>query len=159
MKFDGAIEVRAIVFPDGTILQYNPATGRVEWDLSSAGAAAPTYTQTFATADRTHAADGSAAAAAATATAIAAAVPAAAPAGGTGATAGAYDTAANRDAAIVTINDLRTHAIEMDLDYEAILVDVADIRAQFNLLRTTVADVKQLVNSVIDDLQDLGLVE
>ena len=59
----------------------------------------------------------------------------------------------------MTINDLRTHAIEMDLDYEAILVDVADIRAQFNLLRTTVADVKQLVNSVIDDLQDLGLVE
>ena len=120
-------------------------------------AAATAYTQTFTTADRTHDTDGSAAAAAATATAIAAAVPAAAPAGGTGATAGAYDTAANRDAAIVTINDLRTHAIEMDLDYEAILVDVADIRAQFNLLRTTVADVKQLVNSVIDDLQARSL--
>ncbi len=42
-----------------------------------------------------------------------AAVPAAAPAGGTGATAGAYDTAANRDAAIVTINGLRTDVIEL----------------------------------------------
>lgn len=70
--------------------------------------------------------------AALTATAIAAAVPAAAPAGGTGATAGAYDTANNRDAAIVTINDLRTHAIEMDLDYEAMLVDVAAIRTKLN---------------------------
>lgn len=70
--------------------------------------------------------------AAATATAIAAAVPAAAPAGGTGAAAGGWDTAANRDAAIVTINDLRTHAIELDLDYEALLVDVADIRTKLN---------------------------
>lgn len=42
-----------------------------------------------------------------------AAVPAAAPAGGTGATAGAYDTAANRDAAIVTINGLRDDVIEL----------------------------------------------
>ena len=72
--------------------------------------------------------------AAATATAIAAAVPAAAPAGGTGATAGAYDSAANRDSAITTINNLRTHAIEMDLDYEALLVDVAAIRTTLNSL-------------------------
>ena len=77
-----------------------------------------------------------AAVSAATATAIAAAVPAAAPAGGAGATAGAYDSAANRDAAIVTINDLRTHAIEMDLDYEALLVDVADIRTKVNSILT-----------------------
>lgn len=67
-----------------------------------------------------------------TATAIAAAVPAAAPAGGTGATAGAYDTAVNRDAMITTVNDLRTHAIEIDLDYEAMLVDVAAIRTKLN---------------------------
>lgn len=42
-----------------------------------------------------------------------AAVPAAAPAGGTGATAGAYDTAVNRDAAIATINGLRLDVIEL----------------------------------------------
>ena len=72
--------------------------------------------------------------AAATATAIAAAVPAAAPAGGTGAAAGAWDTSGNRDLAITTINDLRTHAIEMDLDYEALLVDVNAIRVTQNAL-------------------------
>jgi hypothetical protein len=33
-----------------------------------------------------------------------------------------------------------------------------NIRTQFNALRTDVADVKQLVNSLIDDLQSLGLV-
>lgn len=70
--------------------------------------------------------------AALTATAIAAAVPAAAPAGGTGATAGAYDTANNRDAMIATVNGLRDHAIEMDLDYEALLVDVAALRTTVN---------------------------
>jgi hypothetical protein len=69
-----------------------------------------------------------------TATAIAAAVPSAAPAGGTGAEAGAYDTAENRDAMIATVNGLRTHAIEMDLDYEALLVDVAAIRTTLNAL-------------------------
>lgn len=69
-----------------------------------------------------------------TATAIAAAVPAAAPAGGTGATAGAYDTAENRDLMIATVNGLRTHAIEVDLDYEALLVDVAAIRTKLNAL-------------------------
>jgi len=137
------------------------------------------YTQIYSTADKTHAVDGSsdivaansAAAAAATATSIAAAVPAAAPAGGVGLAAGAWDTAANRDLAIATINGLRTHAIEMDLDYEALLVDVADIRtkyaavvtlanelkADFNLLRATVTDLKQLANSVVDDLQGVGI--
>lgn len=40
--------------------------------------------------------------------------PSAAPAGGTGATAGAYDTAANRNAMIVTINDTRTRVGEVE---------------------------------------------
>ena len=71
------------------------------------------YTQTYATADKTHA----------NVTQLAA------PAGGTGATAGAYDTAANRDLAIVSIN--------------AAMTDIADL--------------KQLVNSVIDDLQAVGI--
>ena len=41
------------------------------------------------------------------------ALPAAAPAGGTGATAGAYDTAAHRDELIATVNDLRTIVNEL----------------------------------------------
>lgn len=69
-----------------------------------------------------------------TATALAAAIPAAAPAGGTGATAGAYDTAGNRDLMITTVNGLRTWALEVDTDYEAILVDVAAIRTKLNAL-------------------------
>ena len=72
------------------------------------------YTQTYATADKTHAAETSADF----------------PAGGVGTAAGGWDTAANRDAAIT----------------------------RFNALRVDVADVKQLVNSIIDDLQALGLV-
>ena len=138
------------------------------------------YTQTFATASRTHSADGStavaaadaAAAAAATATSIAAAIPAAAPAGGVGTAAGGWDTAANRDLAITTINDLRTWSVEVDLDYEALLVDVASIRTQyaaavtlanelkadFNLLRTAVDNVKQVVNGLIDDLQAFKII-
>ena len=70
------------------------------------------YTQTYATADKTHAAMTSAAM----------------PAGGVGAAAGAWDTAANRDQAI----------------------------AEFAALRADVIDVKNLANSIIDDLQALG---
>src|SRR3954463_5076910 len=77
-------------------------------------ATANTYTQTYSTAART--------------------VPAAPalppPAGGTGATAGAYDTAVNRDAMIT-----------------ALTATQADLLA-----------LKQVVNGVIDDLQALRLV-
>lgn len=72
------------------------------------------YTQTYSTADKTHATDGSADF----------------PAGGVGTAAGGWSTAANRDLAIT----------------------------RFNALRVTVTDLKQLVNSIIDDLQALGLV-
>lgn len=143
-------------------------------------ATAAAYTQTYATAGKTHAADGStdvaaadsAAAAAATSTAITTAIPAASPAGGTGAAAGAWDTAANRDAAIATINGLRDDIVEIKTDHDALLADVADIRAKyaavvtlanenkadFNLLRATVTNSKQLANAIIDDLQANGSV-
>lgn len=63
------------------------------------------------------------------ATTVAAAIPAAAPAGGTGAAAGGWDTAANRDLAITTINDLRTYAIEQKADFNALQADVVALRA------------------------------
>lgn len=75
-----------------------------------------------------------ASAAAATSTAIATATPDAAPAGGTGAAAGAWDTAANRDAAIATINGLRDICIEVKTDHDANVVDVASLRTQLNAL-------------------------
>ena len=97
-------------------------------------------------------------AAAATATAIAAALPAAAPAGGTGAAAGAWDTAANRDAAIVTINDMRTWAVEMDLDYEAILVDVADIRTKYAAAVTLGNENKAQINALLAELRNRKII-
>lgn len=72
------------------------------------------FTQTYSTASHTHAA-------------ITASNP---PAGGTGATAGAYDTAAHRDAMITSLTN-----------------NIADV-----------ANVKQVLNGLIDDLQALGLI-
>lgn len=46
--------------------------------------------------------------------AVLTAAAAAAPPGGTGAAAGGWDTAVNRDAAITTINNLRTRVIEIE---------------------------------------------
>lgn len=78
-------------------------------------ARAGAYTQTYATADKTHAD-------------VTQVTP---PAGGTGATVGAYDTAANRDAMITSIT-----------------AGAADL-----------LDLKQLVNAIIDDLQAYGLMQ
>lgn len=87
-----------------------------------------------------------AAAAAATAvnpTAPAALTQVAAPAGGSGATAGAYDTAANRDLAIASINAARDDVIALQAEvttYEtaisALIVDVEAIRVEVNKLVT-----------------------
>jgi len=96
------------------------------------------YTQTYATADKTHAN--------LTATSIAATVPAAvATTGVTQTSPFGYVGAAQGDAVATTINSIITHITELDLDYEALLVDVTDL--------------KQLANSVIDDLQALGLLQ
>ena len=51
----------------------------------------------------------------------AAVIPAAAPAGGTGAAAGGWDTSVNRDAAIATINGLRTALTSLQTDFNALL--------------------------------------
>lgn len=72
------------------------------------------YTQTYATAAKT----------------VPAATQLAAPAGGVGTAAGGYDTAANRDLAITSIN----------------------------AAKTDIEDLKKVVNALIDDLQALGLV-
>lgn len=45
---------------------------------------------------------------------------AAAPAGGTGTAAGGWDTAANRDAAIATINNLRTRVSQLEAALQAL---------------------------------------
>lgn len=48
-------------------------------------------------------------------------IPPAAPAGGTGAAAGGWDTAANRNLAITTINDLRTALLALQTEHNDLL--------------------------------------
>lgn len=78
-------------------------------------AKASAYTQTFSTASKT----------------LPAVTSLAAPAGGTGAAAGGWDTAANRDLAITAINAIRT-------DHESLM---------------------KVVTALIDDLQAYGLLQ
>ena len=106
----------------------------------------------------TVAAANSAAAAAATATTIAAAIPAAAPAGGTGATAGAWDTAANRDAAITTINDLRAYAVEQKADFDAAVADIDDIRTKYGAAVTLVNETKAQLNALLVELRNRRII-
>lgn len=88
--------------------------GAAKMELADFAGVAPTaYTQTYATAAST----------------VPAATALTPPAGGTGATAGAYDTAGNRDLMIASITATQ-----------------ADLLA-----------LKKVVNQMIDDLQSLGL--
>ena len=52
---------------------------------------------------------------------VAASDPLVAPAGGSGATAGAYDTATNRDLMIAAVNDNRTLTIELSTKLDSVL--------------------------------------
>lgn len=106
----------------------------------------------------TVAAADAAAAAAATSTVIAAVLPAAAPAGGTGAAAGGWDTAANRDAAIVTINDLRAYAVEQKADFDALVADVADIRTKYAAAVTLANENKAKLNALLAELRALKII-
>jgi len=92
---------------------------------SSTGAAGSAYTQTYSTADKTHA------------DLTAAAVAGTVEAGGTGAEEGCWDTAAHRNTTITTLGEMKTTT-------NALLVDLTDL--------------KQLFNSIIDDLQAEGIV-
>lgn len=64
-----------------------------------------------------------------------------APAGGTGATAGAYDNASNRDLAIASINAgrddiiaLRAEVVSYEVAISALFADVTELRTQLNAL-------------------------
>lgn len=104
------------------------------------------------------AAANSAAAAAATATTIAAAIPAAAPAGGVGAAAGGWDTEANRDAAIATINGLRDICVEVKTDHDALLADVADIRTKYGAAVTLANETKAQLNALLAELRNRKII-
>lgn len=70
-----------------------------------------------------------------------------APAGGAGAAAGGWDTAAHRDTAIATINELRADAITQKAKLDLAIADVTAVRAEvvklvtdITALRTTTAN-------------------
>lgn len=94
------------------------------------------YTQTYATAARV--------VPEATVAPVAETVTAAAPAGGTGAAAGCWDTAAHRDTAITTINEIK-----------ALL---ESIKTQQAALAADVLALKKVETALIDDLQAWGIV-
>lgn len=105
------------------------------------------HTTTAASADLGHVKKATAVTdAVASAVAIAAALPAAAPAGGTGDVAGAWDTAANRDKAIDTINGLRTLANELKTDVGTLVTDVNAIKDQLNDLLAKMRTAGQLTS-------------
>lgn len=96
----------------------------------------PTYVQTYSTALRT--------VANATVAAVSATITAPAPAGGTGTAAGAYDSAANRNTAITTMQENRLLALSL--------------KTQINALRADVAALVADTNALIVDLRDAGVV-
>ena len=111
-RWDGA-NSRLILYADGTEVG-RFEDGKLGFHGATAANKADAYTQTYSTAART----------------VPAATQSTPPAGGTGATAGAYDSAANRDLMIASIT-----------------AGAADLLA-----------LKKVVNALIDDLQEIGLV-
>lgn len=79
----------------------------------------------------------------ATVAAVTETVTAVAPAGGTGATAGGYDTAVNRDTAIASINQVKTLAEEEKVTLNALAADVLAL--------------KKCLTSIVDAMQAVGL--
>ncbi len=77
--------------------------------------------------------------AAVTAAAPAAVAALAPPAGGTGATAGAYDSAANRDLMITSVTTLRTDLIATRAEVAKLVTDITALRATVALLTVTTA--------------------
>lgn len=107
---------------DGVALTVASATGTLGFFGATPVALPSAYTQTYATADKTHAAP-------------------------TAATLTLADGAGTNDNTIGAITD-----------NASTIAAVQELADEINKLVADVADVKQLVNSVIDDLQALGLV-
>lgn len=121
--FTGTVTVPGATLSDGTDITIATGTGsKIGQSASKIGffgvapvARPSALTQTYSTTSATHANQ----------------TQLAAPAGGTGATAGAYNTAANRDLLIASVN----------------------------AARTDIANLKNFVNQIVDQLQALGILQ
>lgn len=122
-----------VVFDD-TVLFSLDGTG-ISWFDQTPVARPSAYTQTYSTADKTHAAMTSA--------------DHAAPTNYTAHASGATTVTSN------AATDLDTAAAALDTLEDEFTV----LSTQFDALRADVIDVKNLANSIIDDLQGLGLVQ
>lgn len=168
---DGRLILRAL--KAGTITDCFTAgyttAGALNFGFEGSLAAVVTITQTDSTAEATLASDTvtsiAATVDAATAGSIAAAVSSAqANVDEDGITAGAFIDRATRRLLVTAVNDMITHSTELDLDYEALLVDVAANRTwatemdlDFEALIVDVRDLKSAFNSVVDALQAHGI--
>lgn len=87
------------------------------------------------------------------------------PAGGSGATAGAYDSAVNRDAFIatvaeakVTINALVTEANELKAKQAVNRTELIELKLDITTLQTTVVEIKTQLNALLVALRTAGIV-
>ena len=80
-----------------------------------------------------------------------------APAGGAGAAAGGWDTAAHRDDAIVTINQLRADAITQKGKLDLAIADVTAVRAEVVKLVTDITALRTSVTNEIAALKAAAL--
>lgn len=74
-----------------------------------------------------------------------------------GITAGGFITRAERRTFVTAVNNMITHSTEIDLDYEALLVDMAAQKVEFDLLIADVALIRTALNSALDVLEAHGL--
>ncbi len=74
-----------------------------------------------------------------------------APAGGTGATAGAYDTAAHRDTAIALINSTKAQV-------NVLITEATELKLDLGTLDTTVLEIKAQINALLAALRTAGIV-
>lgn len=119
--------------PVGDVPFYSATTGSAVAFITTGTVNA--YTQTYATADPQLPAM--------TAAVVANAVADTPPAGGTGANAGGWDTAGNRDIAITTINEEKTLLESLKTQHTALTADVLAL--------------KKVLTAIIDDMQGHAL--
>jgi hypothetical protein len=80
------------------------------------------------------------------------------PAGGTGATAGAYDTGANRDLMITSQTAIIADVLDIRTEFNLALDDAIDIQAEFNLSLDDTIDLRTQFNALLASLRAAGII-
>jgi hypothetical protein len=80
------------------------------------------------------------------------------PAGGTGATAGAYDTGANRDLMITSQTAIIADVLDIRTEFNLALDDAIDIQAEFNLSLDDSIDIRTQLNALLASLRAANII-